>query len=108
MKKNPSVEEIRAMLARGELPVPAGTTLDDLSRLLEFKLSIAIAGLMGIPVERVKVTAIQEDLGMPEKMGIVVSFDPEITEAERPVFEWAMRIAAAALGSRPPIRPASA
>src|SRR3954464_3253694 len=100
MNRYPSAEEIRGMLDRGELPVPPGTTMQDLLHRAEEKFARMIADLMGVSRERITVRII-EDLGMPGKVGLSVAFVPELTPAEIPLYETATQIAAALLGSRP-------
>jgi hypothetical protein len=107
MAKNPTLEEIRAMLDRGELPVLPGTTMADLQRSAEEKFARIVADLMGVPVERITARII-EDVGTPGKIGLQMDFDPELTPAEQPIYEAAMQVAAGLLGSRPPFRMAKA
>lgn len=104
MRKNPSLEEIRELLERGELPdAPPGMTMADLFASVEAKFAFMLTYVMGIPASRVTIK-ILGDLGMPGKVAFDVKFDPELTEDERLRYEVAMRAVCHVMGSRPPIK----
>ncbi len=105
--KNPSMEEIRAMLDRGELDVPSGTTVEDLARTAEGTFAMLLSILMGMPPERITIEIIQE-IGITGKIGMAVYFDPELSPEESARYERALGIAAGLLGARPPTKMASA
>lgn len=105
--KNPSMEDIRAMLERGELIVPPGTSMEDLIGAAEDTFALLLSTLMGIAFERITIEIIA-DVGMAGKIGMAVHFDPELTPAESQRYELAMNVAASVLGSRPPLKMASA
>lgn len=97
MKTEPTLDEIQAMMDRGEEPPPE--ILADSGQRAGKMLAI----LMGVPPVRVRFEFIPLP-GIPGKVGASVSFDPELTDAEQPLYEAAMHMLCRLTGSRPPTK----
>lgn len=71
------------------------------------KFALMLAETMGCPEERVSAQVV--DLGMPERTGLVVAFDPPLTPSEQRFFdEIALPIVCVALGTTGPLKMADA